>query len=216
MNKFLEIAKQASKESEKYLIDIINNNNIIININSSIGRDIKLEADKESENVIVKYLEMHSDIPILSEEMNPTGNYKETEFIWIVDPLDGSLNFSRGINNFCISIGLWNYGKPLLGTINDFIHHSLYEGIVGKFALCNNKKIKVSNVEGKSNSILATGFPVDANFSKESLESFINDIQNYKKIRLLGSAALSLSYLASGKVDAFHENEIMITMWPQA
>ncbi len=207
LKNLLTIAKQASKESEHFLSSLDRNKMVV---NSDIGKDIKLDADIESEKIIIEYIKKKSYFPILSEELNPNKNYKEQKNIWIIDPLDGSLNFSRGIYNYCISIALWSRGKPVLGVINDFSHKNIFEGIVGEYAACNEKKIHVSNICEKKKSILLTGFPVNANFSESSLFSFIKNIRDYKKIRLLGSAALSLSYLAAGKAEVYLENDIMI------
>ncbi|MBP7507940.1 MAG: hypothetical protein KA807_08970 [Prolixibacteraceae bacterium] len=206
ITKFLSVAREASIKAGKFLLspDVT-----LKNANSSIGRDIKIKADNASEDIIVGCLKKASEFSILSEEssMIDRGNH---EFIWIVDPLDGSLNFSRGIPLCCISIGLWRDMEPLLGVVYDFYRDELFAGIAGKGAWLNGEKISPSAINKRESAILCTGFPVNTDFSTERLMPFIQMIQNYKKVRLLGSAALSLSYVASGKTDAYVENDIMI------
>jgi fructose-1,6-bisphosphatase/inositol monophosphatase family enzyme len=179
-------------------------------VNSSIDKDIKLEADVESEKLIVKHLAENSEYNILSEESGMVKNTSDETFCWIVDPLDGSLNFSRDFEMYGVSIGLWKDGKPVLGVIYDFNHGNMYSGIVGYGAYCNDKKISVSNILDKKDSILATGFPVYSDFSQENLMQFISGIQVYKKVRLLGSAALSLIMVAKGSMEVYMENNIAI------
>jgi len=179
-----------------------------------LERDIKIYADTEIESYIVSELRKYSEYPILAEESglseqplsidNPVG-YK-----WIVDPLDGSLNFSRGIPICCVSIALWQETNPLLGVIYDFNHDELFTGIVGSGAWLNSKAITVSKVSQKSKAVICSGFPVSTNFSDLSLREFVNNVQIYKKVRMIGSAALSLAYVASGRVDCYIENDIKI------
>jgi len=184
--------------------------NAEVKINSSIDKDIKLEADVESEKLIVKYLSENSSYNILSEESGMVKSNSNNSFCWIVDPLDGSLNFSRDFEMYGVSIGLWENGKPVLGVIYDFNHDNMYTGIVGDGAYCNDKPIKVSGITEKKSSILATGFPVYSDFSKDNLLQFVSGIQAYKKVRLLGSAALSLVMVAKGSMEVYMENNIAI------
>ena len=125
-----------------------------------------------------------------------------------MDPLDGSLNYSREIPLNCISIALWKGDQPVLGVIYDYNHDSLLKGIVGEGAYLNDESIKVSDIDDKSKSIITTGFPVYTSFEDASLLDFIKTIQSYKKVRLLGSAALSLSLVAKGSVEAYTESNI--------
>jgi len=181
-----------------------------VKINSSIDKDIKLEADVESEKLIVKHLAENSAYNILSEESGMVKTTGNETLCWIVDPLDGSLNFSRDFEMYGVSIGLWKDGKPVLGVIYDFNHGNMYSGIVEDGAYCNDQKITVSNILDKKNSILATGFPVYSDFSQENLMQFVSSIQVYKKVRLLGSAALSLIMVAKGSMEVYMENNIAI------
>lgn len=180
-------------------------------VEQDLERDVKILADKRLESVIIKRLLEESQYPVLSEETGFFGgSNKNTDYKWIVDPLDGSLNFSRGIPINGISIALWEGMEPLLGVVYDFNRDEIFSGLVGEGAWLNSKPIIVSEITEKSKAVLCTGFPVSTDFSQKPLLNFVEDIRKYKKIRLLGSAALSLAYVACGRADVYMENDIKI------
>jgi myo-inositol-1(or 4)-monophosphatase len=180
-------------------------------VRSDSGRDIKIEADQESERMIITYLQKRSEFSILSEESGMLTADKEKEGLtWIIDPLDGSLNYSRGIPICCVSVGLWQRDKALLGSVYDFNNDELFSGIVGKGAWLNGETIKTSITAEKEKAVLCTGFPISTDFSVKALSASVQHVREYKKVRLLGSAALSLAYVASGRVDAYIERDIML------
>jgi myo-inositol-1(or 4)-monophosphatase len=86
----------------------------------------------------------------------------------------------------------------------------LYAGVVGHGARCNGTAIRVSKVRSAAKAILATGFPVQRDFSSAALQEFLASVQRYKKIRMLGSAALSLAYVAAGRADVYAEDGVML------
>lgn len=180
-------------------------------VEEDLERDVKILADKKLESFIIKQLLEKSQYPVLSEEAGLLeGRDKNNDYRWIVDPLDGSFNFSHGIPINCISIALWKGMEPLLGVVYDFNHHETFSGLVGEGAWLRKNPIMTSEITEKSKAVLCTGFPVSTDFSKKSLLDFIEAIREYKKIRLLGSAALSLAYVACGRADVYLENDIKI------
>lgn len=204
LNLAQNIAENASQIIEK---DI----NKYKRIEQDLERDVKILADKKLESFIVKRLLEESKYTVLTEEAGfLEGNKKNSDYLWIVDPLDGSFNFSRGIPINCISIALWKGMNPLLGVVYDFNQNEIFSGLVGKGAWLNGNQILISKTTEKSRAVLCTGFPVSTDFSKKSLQDFIEAIREYKKIRLLGSAALSLAYVACGRADVYLENDIKI------
>jgi myo-inositol-1(or 4)-monophosphatase len=180
-------------------------------VREKLQRDVKIIADQELDSFIVEQLSIKSDFPVLSEEsgLHQASNSKKN-YRWIVDPLDGSINFSRGIPICCISIAFWQDMTPLFGVVYDFNREELFTGIVGEGAWLNDLPISISTTKNASNAILATGFPTSSDFSKDALLKVVDNIKRYQKIRLLGSAALSLAYVACGKVDVFQEKNIKI------
>lgn len=178
-------------------------------INTESMRDIKIAADFESEQIIIDYLKEKTNFSILSEEQGLVLG-DEQHLTWIVDPLDGSLNYARGIPFSCVSIGLWQGESPLLGVVYEFRRSELFWGIVEKGAWLNDSPLKLSSIRQKEKAVLCTGFPANTDFSEEGIRRFIENIRSYKKVRLLGSAALSIVYVACGRTDAYYEQDIML------
>jgi len=201
-NKLLAFAVDAAVSGGKILL---NQKSSVVKCD--LGHDIKLQADTDSEHKIISILQ-NTGINILSEEFGYIEQDSKSSLRWIIDPLDGSLNYVRHIPIFCISIALWNNDEPVFGVIYDYVHDSLYKGVVGENATLNNKLIHVSDIQLKSKAILATGFPVYSSFDNTTLTHFVSDFQSYKKVRLFGSAAFSLVMVAQGSVDAYYENNI--------
>lgn len=173
-------------------------------------KDIKLNLDAEINTKITSFLKDKFSYPILSEEGTKQLSYNDYEDkFWIIDPLDGSLNFSRNMPLSCISIGLFNGSKPKFGCIYDFNRKDLFITQIDNCFL-NNQKIKTSNIKKKSRGILCTGFPSFRDYGKKSLNDFLDKIKDWKKIRAIGSAALSLAWVARGWVDAYIEEDIRI------
>ena len=178
-------------------------------LEENLGKEVKLIADRELNSVMLQKLKKLSSFNILSEE-NDEKVLNKNDYNWILDPLDGSFNYLRGIPLYCISLGLWMGNEPILGVIYDLTQDDIYHGIIGEDAYKNKIKISVSSVNISSDAVLCTGFPVNYSYSKDNIINFVNNVQNYKKIRLFGSAAMSLSFVACGRVDAYIEDDIMI------
>lgn len=177
-----------------------------------LRRDVKVRADHMIEEFVIRGLSERSGLPMFSEERGfLAGRGTDNNgYWWIVDPLDGSLNFSRGIPLCCVSIGLWKEAEPVLGVVYDFNRGETFTGIVGNGAWLNGAAITVSGAAEKSKAVLCTGFPVSTAFSTEALLGFVQNIRDFKKVRLFGSAALSLSYVACGRADYYQENDIKL------
>ena len=201
----LEVAKKASEAGSALLKDNRDNINVVL---SNEGRDIKLKADLESEKVIKEYLLANSNFPILAEESG--ANQVLGESFWVVDPLDGSSNYSRDFPMYCISIALIYKGEITLGVINDFNRGSLYEGSIDSKAKLNGADIFVSSIHDKSKATLATGLPAKGKFNKESMSELSNELVRWKKVRMIGSAAMSCAYVASGQFDQYQEKGIFL------
>jgi len=203
----LKIAKQAAKKSGKLLLD--KRSQLNKNLESS-SKDTKLLADIESEKLIKEILNSSSEYQILGEEGGKSDeNLGDT--YWVVDPLDGTANYNRGIPICCVSIGLIKNMKPILGVIYDFDNDDLYAGdISNSLSTKNDAPIKVSNYIDKADGVLITGLPHATDYSDESLKSMIKDMQTWKKIRMIGSAAMAACYVASGKAEMYMEKGIYL------
>jgi myo-inositol-1(or 4)-monophosphatase len=178
-------------------------------VNSAVGRDIKTVADGRAEAILLSALEP-SGYAILSEERGATSKNCLEGSCWILDPLDGTLNYTRGFPICAVSIAFWDEGRPQFGVIHDIASGECYSGVVGRGASCNGTPLQVSKVSDIGQAVLATGFPTGRSFDTQSLAAFISSIQRYKKIRLIGSAALSLAHVASGRFEAYKEEDIWL------
>lgn len=172
------------------------------------GRDIKLKADKAAERLILDSLQKDFPSPVLSEESGWTA--APGDVAWVVDPLDGSANYNRGMPLSCVSIALVQDNTPILGVNYDFNHDDLYMGIVGEGATLNGAPMHVSRTAHTKDAILMTGLPLNRDFSDEALRDFAADFANWKKVRMIGTAATSLSFVAAGKADRYAEDGIQI------
>jgi myo-inositol-1(or 4)-monophosphatase len=206
LSNYLEIALSVVRSAAT---DFTKNISKYNRIENNLGREVKIRADRELNNLIVEELNKRSSFNIVSEE-GDQNVIQGNEFNWILDPLDGSLNYLRSIPIYCISLALWRGFEPVLGVIYDLTQNDIYHGILGTGSFKNNKQIKVSDTKDFFDAVLCTGFPVNHSYSKEKIIEFANNVLKYKKIRLFGSAAMSLSFLASGKIDAYTEENIML------
>ncbi len=201
IRQFAEIAEHAARAAGAFL------RGHRATLVASFGKDTKIDADMRAHTLIVEHL-APTGIPVLSEE-GAEHTFTDAR-MWVVDPLDGSINFLRGIPNAAVSIALVERGEPVFGVIYDFMRDELYSGVVGGGAQLNGKDISVSDTRDKREGIIMTGFPSYTDYAREALEQYIALVQGFKKVRLIGSAALSLAYVASGKADAYYEKDIKI------
>ena len=205
IDKELSTAKKASLQSAKLLI---NQKKLVNDVISNEGRDIKLRADIESENIIKKYIKENSDLPILAEESGANEDLGSS--FWVVDPLDGTSNYSRDFPICCISIALIHENKIILGVINDFNRNIIFEGSTETPAMMNSKLISVSDISDKTKATLATGLPAKGSYKDEAMLALAKEFAKWKKIRMIGSAAMSCAYVASGQFDQYQENGIFL------
>ena len=168
------------------------------------GRDIKLIIDQDTEKLIRANL-IETNIPILGEEY---GGEITDEKYWVIDPIDGTANYFRGLDECCVSIALMEGEEALIGVIYNFNNDQMYSAIKGHGAFLNNTKISVSNIASKSKASITTGFP--ASESVESSMNFLENLKGWKKVRMFGSAALSCAYVASGKCDYYAEKGVYL------
>jgi myo-inositol-1(or 4)-monophosphatase len=179
-------------------------------VRAKTNHDVKLAGDETSESIILNVLTQERSYPILAEESGFHGTIEPEHPHWIVDPIDGSFNFYRGIPFGAISIALWQGDTPLLGVVYDFSHDDLFVGIVGSGAWRNAEMIHVSNISRQGEAVLATGIPVSSLRDERYADRLVEMFRHFGKIRMFGSAALSLAYLACGRVDAYGEDEILL------
>jgi myo-inositol-1(or 4)-monophosphatase len=169
--------------------------------------DLVTEIDEEAEQVIRK--ELLGTFPsygMLAEEGGELAG--EVDARWIVDPLDGTINYAHGLPIFCVSVALERAGEMVLGVVHDPIREETFVAERGRGATLNGEPINVSNTDELIRALIATGFPYDRAEMPEALEHFGRFAATTQGIRRLGSAALDLCYVASGRIDGYYERGI--------
>ena len=200
----LRIAEKAAEKAMEVASFFLNDPQVL----SSGLKDIKTLADLKMNEQILHELEP-TGISILSEETDFLEDELPDE-CWIVDPLDGTYNFSRKYLCAGISIGLLKDSIPVLGVIKDIFNNITYSCAIGHGAMKNGKKIEVSKITELKDAILATGFPSGANYETNDLLKFVKSVQEFKKIRAIGSASMMLSHVAEGVFDVYYEKDIYL------
>ena len=209
-NKALAAAVKAARAAGKIMRD---NWHLPKRVNSAEAHDIKLELDVRCQKLIEKILRaVFPEIPLLGEE-GDSGDM-DAEFRWVVDPIDGTVNYFYGMPHAAVSIALEHRKKSIVAVIYDPFTDEIWTTVRGKPARLNGKIVRVSNRSKVGEAVIAMGFSKDKENLQKSLPHLIRISQRAKKIRILGSAALELAYVASGRLDAYIERTI--NLWDVA
>ena len=205
MQAFLNTAVEAARKAG----DIAQINFARINqsdIKTKAYNEFATFVDEEAEKAIIEII--HSRYPdhtILAEEQGLTGN--ESDYLWIIDPIDGTTNYIHSFPVYCVSIALKIKGRLEVAVIYDPSRQELFTAIRGMGALLDGRKIRVSKQRKLQGALLGTGFPYRDQFDwmEVYLDIFIDFTKIVGAIRRPGSAALDLAYVASGRYDGFWE-----------
>ncbi len=170
--------------------------------------------DIESEDQLIKGLnQILPDCDILAEESRP--EHKTENLCWVIDPIDGTTNFVHGIPCYAISIALTKGKKVLSGVIYEINQDECFYAWENSHAYLNDEKIYVRENTELIHSLIATGFPYDSDMNLVGYIDIMTDIiKNTRGIRRLGSAAVDLAYVASGRFDGFYE--VKLNPWDVA
>lgn len=163
------------------------------------------EVDKASEKMIKDFIEKkYPSHSILAEESGSLN--KSSEYVWVVDPLDGTTNFAHGFPIFSVSIGVMKNDITIAGAVYDVMQNNLYAAEKGCGASLNEQTISVSKTESLSRSLLVTGFPYNISDNPENaFQKFVAMTKASRGMRRLGSAAIDFCYVAKGVFDGFWE-----------
>lgn len=163
-------------------------------------------VDKEAERRLVKVLsQLLPEAGFITEE-GTVEQSRTNEYNWIIDPLDGTTNFLHGLPIYCISVGLTQNDKPVLGVVYHVVRKECFHAIKDDNAYCNGKLIRVSAIPTLQQSLLATGFPYYHLDKRDNYLDIIKDfLERTHGIRRLGSAAIDLAYVACGRLEGYFE-----------
>ncbi len=178
-----------------------------LQVDNKAVNDFVTNADRDSEAVIVECLQQaYPTHAILTEEAGRIGP-KNSDYLWIIDPIDGTLNFMHGVPQYAVSIALLYRDEVVLGVVYDVAKNELFHAEKGQGAFLDNRRIRVSNLIDMNRALIGTGFPFRRtdNF-KQYMMSFMRVAERTAGIRRPGSAALDLAWLACGRYDGFWES----------
>ncbi len=168
--------------------------------------DFVTSVDKEAEAAIVYQIrKSYPDHTIVGEEQGENRGTNK-DYIWIVDPLDGTTNFMRGIPHFAVSIALQYKGKTEVAVVYDPVRDELFSAVRGQGAKVNDFRIRVSNAQELGGAIIATGFPFKARQHTQTYMAVLNEVFGLcGDLRRAGAASLDLAYVAAGRMDGYFE-----------
>ena len=171
--------------------------------------DFVTSADRRTERILIEELQKaHPDYGIVTEESGII-NKSNTKNRWIIDPIDGTMNFLNGIPQFAISVGYEEEGDILCGVIFNPIMNEMFCAEKGNGAYLNNTRIRVSNKKQLRDSLIVTGGPKGSSKIKDKIFSeYIVVSKNVSNVRKLGSAALDIAYVACGRFDGYWQREL--------
>ena len=180
-----------------------------LQVSSKGPGDFVSSADKRTEKILIEELQKaHPEYGIVTEE---TGiiNKSNVNNRWIIDPIDGTMNFLNGVPQFAISIGYEENGEIICGVIFNPIMNEMFVAEKGNGAYLNNSRMRVSNKNKIKDALIVTGGPKGASKIKEKIFSeYINVSNNVSNVRKFGSAALDMAYVACGRFDGYWQREL--------
>jgi myo-inositol-1(or 4)-monophosphatase len=184
-----------------------------IQVTNKKQNDFVTEVDQAAEQAIIEVLlNAYPTHAILAEESGASANlHDDNEYVWIIDPLDGTTNFIHGFPQYCVSIALQQRGVITQAVVYDPNRNDLFTATKGGGSFLNNKRLRVTKKDRLSDSLIGTGFAAREK-NKEALEEYMKMFQlmtmSCQGLRRPCSAALDLAYVAAGRYDGFFEKEL--------
>ena len=176
-------------------------------VNEMLKHDIKLDLDVRSQELITSILLAEFPDHCIKGEEGDAGN-EASDTQWIVDPIDGTVNYFYGIPHYCVSIAAKRGGKYIAGVIYDPMQDETWSVEEGGQPMLNGKPIRVSERAQLSDAVVTVGFSKSRAALEASFDRFKRISVEVRKTRMLGSAALALAYIACGRLDAYIEEQI--------
>ena len=205
----LKLSKNAVVHALDKLIELDKKNIKDYQFSNKVSREVKAEADIIIEKILIDKLSI-SDLNILSEESGLIKSESNSNLRFIIDPIDGTVNFIRGICNCSISVALFDGNTPVFGVLASYPSGIIAWGGKGIGAFIGEMPINVSSIKDTKKGVLCTGFPSRFEFNSKTILEQIHLMQSFNKVRMLGSASQSLLQVAQGSVEAYVESNIMI------
>ena len=209
----IQLAIESALEAGQFLKESVGQ---VLQVERKLGQETNLvtQIDKKAEEIIIgKIKQRYPDHDFLAEESG--SHKKQSEYRWIIDPLDGTLNFTHGVPLFSVSIGVEKQGEVIAGVVYEPNLGELFTAEKGKGAFLNKKPIHVSKVDKLIESLIVTGFPYTIQQNPDNaVQHFVNVLMKAQGVRRLGSAAVDLCYVACGRFEGFWE--VSLNAWDMA
>ena len=199
----LNIAVRAARSAGDLILRSVDNVGRL-HIDQKGKNDYASEVDRMAEREIISIIKTaFPEHAILAEE---SGEHKGNEFIWVIDPLDGTTNFLHGFPQYAVSIALKRKGRLELGVVYDPLRDELFTAKRGGGAMLNNRRIRVTNQSSLKGALIGTGFPFKTDKHLDAYMGMFRALTTEcAGIRRAGAAALDLAYVAAGRLDGFWE-----------
>lgn len=202
--KELETAKRAASEAAKIIKGFRQDNSFEIQLKQK--NDLVTDADLASEKKIIEIIKLvFPDDQFLAEESNTYSRLPDGR-VWIIDPIDGTTNFSHGFPPYCVSIAFWENGTPKVGLVLEVANDEWFWAMEGEGACLGDKRLSISTITEPAKALIATGFPYSQfNLVDSYLQVLKNLMQKTHGIRRAGAASYDLCCVAAGRVEGFYE-----------
>ncbi|MGH8245464.1 MAG: inositol monophosphatase family protein [Gammaproteobacteria bacterium] len=212
MHPMVNIAVRAARRAAGIINRAAGNLDVLTVRHKSLN-DLVSEVDRAAEEAIIETLKAsYPDHAILAEESGSTG---ESEYVWIIDPLDGTTNFLHGLPIYAVSIALMHKGQLQHGVIYDPTRNDLYTASRGRGAFLNDRRLRVSKRDKLIDGLIGTGFPFRMSDYIDPYLAMLKDLMTRTAgVRRPGAAALDLAAVAAGRLDGFWE--IGLSPWDMA
>lgn len=202
LNTAIKAARRAATVIQRASFDVDR-----ISVTEKQHNDFVTDVDQAAEQAIIEtLLKAYPDHAILAEESGASANLNdESEFAWIIDPIDGTTNFMHGYPNYCVSIALAQRGIVTQAVIYDPVRNDLYTASKGAGAYLNDKRIRVTKHDRLANTLLCSGHGAGPRALADYMKMYGVVAERCQAVRSAGSAALELANVAAGRSDGFYE-----------
>lgn len=202
-----ELLKERFHEGLEHVRDLEDQHNPSSVQTKTSRTDLVSDADRSAEHAIRNILtELRPDDAILGEEGGISGSREG--LLWVVDPLDGTINYLFGLPQWCVSVAVCDAEGVVAGAVFDPLADELFVAHRGADALCNGVKLRPSSRSDLATALVGTGFSYDQQMRELQAQVICEVIPNVRDIRRLGACALDLSWLAAGRLDLFFERKV--------
>ncbi|MCE9547413.1 MAG: inositol monophosphatase [Planctomycetia bacterium] len=203
MPELISTCEVAARGAGKVLLEFLGRYSVRKKGPGDLVTDADLAAEQLIRQIVARDFPDHGFIG----EESSNAVTPDCEFVWYVDPLDGTMNYVRGLGHFAVSIAVAQRGELVAGVIYDPLTDECYTATAGGGSQLNGHPIKTSNTTALADAMVAVGMPVHAQRGQPAVEEFLNVLARCQGVRRMGSSALNLCYVADGRFDAYWDTK---------